>query len=253
MISRPIVSTELKRHGSENPENWAWVGLPEVLPPFDRSVDLVATADDIEDTTLFVEEPYIENRKSQKFRLHRLPASVQRIIYQFCFPIESRKVSLSPGFATKAVFGQDYFASPWDILDDIWGGLSSFTALRRDLLSYFWSNYHFHVTLSLFSGPRFSPLPLFWLPRYLGIVQYLTVEVDFTRFRYNCMKVAPDLGYHMNKEEDLLMNIVEGLSDRDGGVPMAELNLLCRCYEGFYPHQDLDFIKKFGKNPGMSS
>jgi hypothetical protein len=253
MISRALDTTQyVQTHGSEDPEGWAWVGLPEVPPLFNRRVDLVATADDIEDTTLFVEEPYIENHKSRNFRVHQLPTSVRRIIYQFCFPIESRKISLSPRFATKAVYGKDYFASAWDILDDVWGGLGSFTALRKDLLTYFWTNYHFHVTLSLFSGPRFCPLALIWLPRYLGIIQYLTIELDFTKFRYNCRKIAPDLGYRLNKEEELLMSVVEGLSDREGGVPMAELSLFCRCYDGYHPHHDPDFIKRFGKNPGMS-
>ena len=250
-ISGPMAITTHQKHGQEDPEDWAWVGLPEVLPQFDRSVDLVAIADDVEDTTSTMEEPYTVHRRSQKFRVHALPESVRRNIYQFCFPLESRKILLSPRFTTKAVFGEDYFASPWDILDDVWGGLSSFTALRKDLLTYFWTNYHFHVTVSLFSGPRFCPLSLIWLPRYLGIVQYLTVEVDFTTFRHNCMKLAPDLGYCMTKEERLLMNIVEGLSDRDGVASMAELNLLCRCYKGFHPHQDPDFINRFGKNPGM--
>lgn len=253
MITRPIDMTDfIQTHGSDDPEGWAWVGLPKVPPPFNRSVDLVATADYIEDTTLFVEEAYIEDRKSRKFRVHRLPTSVRRIIYQFCFPIESRKISLSPRFATKAVFGKDYFASPWDVLDNVWGGLGSFTALRKDLLAYFWTTYHFHVTLSLFSGPRFCPLALIWLPKYLGIIQYLTVELDFTRFRYSSRKIAPDLEYRLNKEEELVMSVIEGLSDREGGVPMAELNLLCRCYEGYLPHHDPDFVKKFGKNPGMS-
>jgi hypothetical protein len=236
-----------QRHGL--PE---WTARP-TLPPFDRSVDLVAIADNIEDTTLFLEEPYPGDDVNQKFHIRRLPASVQRKIYGFCFPTEHRKISLSPWFATKAVFEMDFFASPWDVLEDVSGGLGAFTAIRKDLLSYFWATYHFHITLNAFTGPKFSPLSQFWLQDYLGTIQFLTMEVDFTRFGGDCLKIAADYGYNMKKEEMLLIDIIIGLSSREESTTMAELNLLCRRYAGYHPYQDPNFIKKFGTNPGKPS
>lgn len=216
------------------------------LPPLDRSVDLVAIADDTAGTALFLEEPYLCDGVNPKFPLHRLPRSVQQRIYKLCFPKEHRKISLSPWFATKAVYDHDYFASPWDVLDDVAGGLSAFTAIRKDLLSYFWTNYHFHVTLNGFSGPMISPLSHVWLQSYLGSIQFFTVELDFTKLSGDCVNGTADFAYSTSKIEPLLMDVIAGLLRREESTTMAELNLLCRRYErNHHPYQDL-------KNLGMS-
>lgn len=39
----------------------------------------------------------------------------------------------------------------------------------------------------------------------------------------------------MNKMETLVADIVEGISSRPNGVPMAELNLICRRFAGTRP------------------
>ena len=167
--------------------------------------------------------------------LFALPARIRRQIYGYCFPLESRKISLSPRFATKAVWANGYFASPWDILDEVMGGLGSFRALRGDVMTYFWAEYQFHVTLTPFSGPVFSPLSHVWMQDYLGLVQKLTVEADLTRFGGSQLVAAPKFGYDVDKIEALLVDIVKGILKRPSGITMAEFNLMCRRFAGFRP------------------
>ncbi|KAK6581158.1 hypothetical protein PZA11_006646 [Diplocarpon coronariae] len=167
-----------------------------------------------------------------------MPSDVKRRIYGFCFPDEARKLTLSPYFATKAVFPKDYFACVWDVLDPVWGGLEAFSVLRLELLTYFWTHYHFHVTLNEFSGPKFSPLSHLWILRHLDKVQHLTMEVDFTRFGCSQLKDAKKFGYHMEKTRILLAKIISGLSARPVGSTIAHLHLMCRRYDGFRLSED---------------
>lgn len=242
------IKGEPKFYGTEE-----WNRHPTILPPLHRSVDYYATAYDIGDKRRSLEdqqEPYVFNQASVKFRVHRLPASVRNRIYGFCFPTEDRNISLSPWGLTKAVFDSEYFACPWDILDHVWGGLGAFSALRKDLMNYFWANYHFHVTVTQCGGPRLFPLSHVWLMNNLGIVRFLTVEVDFTRFGGDCLKISPEYGYNVEKEWRLLEDIARGLCNRGEGAIVAELNLLCRRYLGYHSHHDPAFIERFGEDPG---
>jgi hypothetical protein len=145
---------------------------------------------------------------------------------------------LSPRFATKDCFSDDYFASPWDVLEPVKGALSSSAIMRNELMTYFWTEYHFHATLSAFSGPIFSPLSHVWLHFYLDRIQYLTIEADFTRFGCSALRSARQFGYDMKKMENLLGGIVSGLLKRNGRSTMAELHLMCRRFKGNLPRDE---------------
>jgi hypothetical protein len=205
-------------------------------PDIDQSVNIMAESGVILDPAFLFEQLLSSNPAVVAGHpLFSLPASIRRQIYGFCFPLETRKISLSPRFATKAVWANGHFASPWDILEDIMGGLGSFKALRRDLMTYFWAEYHFHVTLTPFNGPRFSPLSHVWMQNHLGLVQRLTVEADLTRFGGSQLADAPKFGYNVEKIEGILADIVKGISMRAHWIPMAEFNLMCRRFEGSRP------------------
>ncbi|CZT09579.1 uncharacterized protein RCO7_03700 [Rhynchosporium graminicola] len=209
---------------------------------YERDIDLVATISSRElDAQDLVFERLVRIHPAVQELVHplfRLPTSVRRRIYSFCFPYEERKVSLSPAFATKAVFPEYYFASPWDILDHVAGGLGSFSMLRKELMVYFWTEYHFHIALNDFSGPRFSPLSHVWLIQYLSILQRITIEVDFTKFGCSQLKDAKMFGYRMSKTKHLLDSIVCGLGERHAESSIAELHLMCRRYAGFRDMND---------------
>ncbi|CAL3970452.1 unnamed protein product [Diplocarpon coronariae] len=217
--------------------------LEEVTYPrpssFDRDVDLIAMVPGLDPTKDRMFERHVfKHRMNAVHPLFNMPSDVKRRIYGFCFPDEARKLTLSPYFATKAVFPKDYFACVWDVLDPVWGGLEAFSVLRLELLTYFWTHYHFHVTLNEFSGPKFSPLSHLWILRHLDKVQHLTMEVDFTRFGCSQLKDAKKFGYHMEKTRILLAKIISGLSARPVGSTIAHLHLMCRRYDGFRLSED---------------
>lgn len=170
--------------------------------------------------------------------LFLLPASIRKNVYKYCFLDEPRKVSLSPHFATKAIFAKDHFASPWDVLHPVHGALHAFSLIRTELMEYFWAEFHFHVTLSMFSGPKFSPLSHVFLPEYIHIVQHLTLEVDLTRFGGSALKNGHEFGHNYYKIEQQITDVVDGLLLRTKSVKIFELNLMCRRFEGFRPSQE---------------
>jgi hypothetical protein len=211
-------------------------------PYFDRTVDLLATAApqeiSIDQTEVFEQLLKAYDEKNGKHLLSVLPANIRYKIYGFCFDDEQRKISLSPKFATRAVFPDHYFASPWNVLDPVWGGIHAFRALRHDLVNYFWTTYHFHITLNVFSGPVFSPLSHVWLLSFLDRIQRLTIESDFTRFGGSSLKIAPAFGHNNDKVEELLLGLIKRLLERPDRLTMAEMHLMCRRYAGCRPNTD---------------
>jgi hypothetical protein len=211
-----------------------------INPLFERSVDILVTNGETMDSDTVFEQALPLRGGTTFSKIFELPVCVRRRIYSYCFPKEDRKIVLSPRFATKDCFFDDYFASPWDVLEAVSGALASSTIMRNELMTYFWTEYHFHVTLSAFSGPIFSPLSHVWLHRYLDRVQYLTIEADFTRFGCSALRGARQFGYNMEKLENLLMGIVNGLLKRNGRSTMAELHLMCRRFKGNRPRDEKD-------------
>ncbi|KAE8449305.1 hypothetical protein EG329_008206 [Mollisiaceae sp. DMI_Dod_QoI] len=224
------------------------------VPEIDREVDLMVASDepciqeDLDkalDTVIPAWSGATEGYPTQKldpngplFPWFKLPPKCKRIIFEFCFPPEQRKVSLSKESFTEAVFPKGYFASPWDILDPVWGALGSCQAWRNEVLAYFWSQYHFHITLNEFTGKFTCPLSHIWVLPHLHLIQRLTIERDFTRLAGSNHKAASQLTFKVaNKVRDMMESIVKGLLDRPADTKMAELHLMARKYAGFRPKE----------------
>jgi hypothetical protein len=123
-------------------------------PALDREVDLLVDRGAPVDIPLIFQQSVTDlGALAESNTLFTLPAKVRMKIYSYCFSDESRKICLSPRFETKAIFPEDYFASPWDVLDPVWGGLSTSRALRHDLMSYFWTQVSLQIPKSKSRDP----------------------------------------------------------------------------------------------------
>lgn len=211
------------------------------MPEFERSVDLACVGEEHQASRaqVFTECLPQDETIYRNHPLFHLPAEIRLRIYDCCFPTEYRKLSLSPSFATKAVFGASELAFPFDVQEHVVGGLESFRALRYDLITYYWTHYHFHVTISPLTGPLFSPLSQVWLVQYLPIVQHLTVEIDLTMFGNGIFIGASQYGNNVEKLDNMADGVLAGISSRRDTTTMAELNLLCRRYAGYRPPENL--------------
>ncbi|KAF7887962.1 uncharacterized protein EAF01_011116 [Botrytis porri] len=208
-------------------------------PPFDRNWDLCAN-DGVPLNSNESFEHCLPPRMSDKFSpFFDMPTKVRRKIYFYCLPSSTDiMVSLSPEFAWRNCYHDYYFTSPWNVLEMVSGALASFSLMRNDLMTYFWTEYHFHVTLTPFCSSIFTPLSSIWLPKFLDRIQHLTIELDLTRFGGNALKFARRFEYNVEKMERLLLDLVSGLMQRRGR--MAELTLLCRRFNGYRPFDEND-------------
>lgn len=200
-------------------------------PPLNRDWDLKAIDGIPSHPDELFEHSLPRRLNNSSSALFDLPINIRRQIYSCCLlDKENITVSLSPHFATKNCFQAYYFTSPWDILRPVAGGLVSFQLLRDDLMTYFWTEYTFHFTLTPFCNAVFTPLSSVWMPTYLDRIQHLAIEIDLTRFGGSALRTARQFGYNMEKMEHLLLDVVNGLVARRG--QMAELIVLCRRFDG---------------------
>lgn len=210
--------------------------------PFDRSVDVRAFGphqssasqdflDNLPDLPPFPED--------QKCKLTSLPAIVRRLIVSYVLPQpeDGRKVTLAPEFAISQFYPEDYFLDPfWDILQDAEGLMLASKQHRDDVQTYFWTTYHFHISLSSFTTPALSKLTMQWLPLYADRIQHLSVELDFTRLGLSSRPSAPLLATGVDKMKVLIDDLVKSLVARSAGRHMAEIHLMCRRYKGMRPN-----------------
>lgn len=65
-------------------------------------------------------------------------------------------------------------------------------------------------------------------------VQYLTVEIDFSRQGMSIAKDAPLFANNLSRLTVMIETLVDGLKSRSrDGNKMADLHLQCRRYQGF--------------------
>lgn len=194
------------------------------------------------------------SKKRKACKWFKLDANCKQLILKYCFPDGDRKISLSRRQFTEAVFPHDYFANPSDVLDDVWGLLESCRALRKEVYTYFWSQFHFHITVNEFTGPLTSPMSHKWIQPYLPLIQRLTIERDFTRLAGGSSKEATLLNFKVSKKvREMIKTIVDGLKSREEGMYMAELHLMGRKYAGYRPRHPIEVAENRCKGKFQSS
>jgi hypothetical protein len=214
------------------------------VPKYERMVNVLAWGGREPDPArefLLALPPVIVNKQKpqpESMIFFKMQSIIRRTIYSFLFelPANGKKVTLSIPSATKDVFPADFFVTPWDLLEHAQGALGTCRQMRDELMTYFWSTYHFHVTFSPFHvGPVFSGLSIKWLNLYAERVNYLTVEVDMTKLEFSVCKDAKLLKKSNDKVQKVIQNLVTVLSRREHKNIMAHLTLLVRRYRGFRP------------------
>jgi hypothetical protein len=208
--------------------------------PFERSIDVFVTGPNY--STPFQDwfdnlPSYPESLREAANTLARLSSDIRRHIISHVLPQpdERRKVTLAPDFAISQFYPEDYFLDPfWDILQHAEALMLTSKQLRDDVQTYFWTAYHFHISLSSFTSPNLSKLIMQWLPLYADRIQHLSIELDFTRLGLSNRASASLLATGADKVRNLLEDLVQSLGRRSGRT-MAEIHLMCRRYAGSRP------------------
>ncbi|KFY10630.1 hypothetical protein V492_04912, partial [Pseudogymnoascus sp. VKM F-4246] len=164
------------------------------------------------------------------------PVNVRFRVYQYMTVSilkKNKKIVLSPDRTIKGFWPENTFTEPGAVMDII-GSLSvTCFQLRHEVMTYYCSQFDFHMTFDYFCGPIVAPLIHKWLPLFGHKMQYLTVELDFTRVGgcYRNDKFALTDG--QTEIRWLLKRLVLALRDRSGSI--RSLHIMCRRYKGFHP------------------
>ncbi|OBT62438.1 hypothetical protein VE03_08639 [Pseudogymnoascus sp. 23342-1-I1] len=147
--------------------------------------------------------------------------------------VRSKKILLSPDRTVNGFWPKNHFMEPEDIFDII-GDLSlACFQLRHEVLTYYCSQFHFHITFNYFCSPIAAPLIHKWLPLFGNKMQYLTVELDFTIVG-GCYKNEKFALTHGKREMRwFVKRLALVLQDRSG--TLRSLHIMCRRYKGFRP------------------
>ncbi|KFZ18159.1 hypothetical protein V502_04253 [Pseudogymnoascus sp. VKM F-4520 (FW-2644)] len=165
-----------------------------------------------------------------------VPVNVRFQIYQILTKsvrAKNKKVVLSPDRTIDWFWPKKHFMEPEAIFNII-GGLSlTCFQLRHEIMTYYCSQFHFHITYNYFCSPIAAPLIHNWLPLFGNRMQYLTVEVDFTRVGgcYKNDKFALTDG--QTEIMWFIKKLTLALRDRSGHL--RSLHIMCRRYKGFRP------------------
>lgn len=213
--------------------------LEEVKPPLEQSIDVEVSGGGISDSLIdFNFSLPLVVVGAQNPPLFRISTTLRFKILKLLFDIPSQqgKITLSPEFATKDVFPSSQFLLPGDILHNVEGALTTCRQLRDEVMTYFWTQYKFHVTLSPFTAAVTSPLSQKWLRFYADRVQYLVIEVDMTKFGFGFDHHAAELGDMSDKIDYLFWRLIELLKRRPSTI--SSIHLMCRRYAGYRPAID---------------
>lgn len=256
------LSSQLEIYSSHDPEiadensyTDGASGLFEAKPSSQglRAIDFVVCADPcdipIEESIRFKLMVPSGRHSSGVNDLFSVPQEVRRQIYSYIFPKEKHPILLSPIWSTKETrsvgndgkipgdffWPEDFFVPPGRILNKTMQKvMSSSMAIRHEFMAYFWSEYKFHVILSPWTRPLNARLVHEWLPRFLEIVQHLTIEVDFTKYGGSNYDEAFEeafgsaVRFRRDTAQPWLRRLCTGLSERRTGLTLKHLHIYCR-------------------------
>lgn len=181
--------------------------------------------------------------------LLRLPLKIRFLIYDYVTESErakDKKIIISPPNTVAWFWPANHFIDPSDVFYYIGGASETCWQLRHELMTYYCTQFHFHITYNYFCTPFVARIIHKWLPLFAHRIQYLTVEADLTRLGGSYKNGAFPLPDGQREIAFLLEKLLRGLSARRNSI--QSLHFMCRRYKGLRPISQ-DKMSSFGKSP----
>lgn len=167
-----------------------------------------------------------------------IPTHIRFRIYQMLLPFSHQHpVLLSPVATTLKFWPERSFRSPSDIFDKIGAMTLVSRQFHEEIMAFYLSQLRFHITLNCRVTESLAPKMWQWLPLFASQMQYLTVEIDFTKGSGNYKDGCALRLDGVAELEKLLGKVIVPLSKRD--TPMRGLTIMARRYEGNRPSGQL--------------
>lgn len=241
--------------GTTDPASVPLPGPPDASS-FTRDDEEVDRSDNLEGLELFNVHPDPEPKMGMKLKRHfssswrpfphkivepnivSIPTRIRFRIYQMLLPFSHQHpILLSPVATTLKFWPERSFRSPSDIFDKIGAMTSVSRQFHDEIMAFYLSQLRFHVTLNCRVAESLAPKMWQWLPLFASQMQYLTVEMDFTKGSGNYKDGCALRLDGVAELEKLLGKVIVPLSKRD--KPMRGLTIMARRYQGNRPSGQL--------------
>ena len=167
-----------------------------------------------------------------------IPTHIRFRIYQKLLPFSHQHpILLSPVATTLKFWPERSFRSPSDILDKIGAMTLVNRQFHDEIMAFYLSQLRFHITLNCRISESLAPKMWQWLPLFANQMQYLTVEIDFTKGSGNYKDGCALRLDGVAELQKLLGKVIVPLSKRD--TPMRGLTIMARRFEGNRPSGQL--------------
>ena len=167
-----------------------------------------------------------------------IPTHIKFRIYQMLLPFShEHAVLLSPVATTLKFWPERSFRSPSDIFDKIGAMTLVNRQFHDEIMAFYLSQLRFHITLNCRTSESLAPKMWQWMPLFASQMQYLTVEIDFTKGSGNYKDGCALRLDGVAELEKLFGKVIIPLSKRDS--PMRGLTIMARRFEGNRPSGQL--------------
>ena len=145
---------------------------------------------------------------------------------------ELQVVSLNKRYLNKDVYPDGRFQSFADASVNLRRYGTVCFGFYAELIVMFCMHGRFHVTVSPYLGPKFSPLAVQFVGRYSTFMSNVTIEFDFTKLGYGPDPCAAALGPGVTNMGSWVENFVKAQLKRQNFSSLRDLTLLCRRFYG---------------------
>lgn len=132
----------------------------------------------------------------------------------------------------RPVWPVESFVSLQRVLDELEPYTSVSFGFRADILVTLFTTRHFHVVWSPYVMPQTSPAAVYYMRRYAGIMQWLTVEFDFSKLGFGPDHGASGLLPGIWNVYPRVDEFIDSQMERDQASTLFSLQVLVRRYYG---------------------
>jgi hypothetical protein len=169
-------------------------------------------ADEIFERSLPDTSSFQESKTMQLWQ--QFNAKILRKIFSYCMPVDAM-ISLSK-HSTLGALPEGKLLLPVEVLGEVYGAMETCRLFRDQITTYFWTEHHFFVPLTMFTSPKLNIQSQIWLKKYLPIIQELTIDLDLTRFggRQQITAALKDRNLECKKVEGIVAGYIDGILER---------------------------------------
>lgn len=163
----------------------------------------------------------------------RLPDAVRfRICKYLVGDGENKAIRMNPIGAFRPAWPEQYFESLQSVLEPLERYTSVSSGFRADILVTLFTTRHFHVVWSPYVMPLTSPAAVYYMRKYSGLMQHVTLEFDFAKLGFGAEPGAHELRPGIQNMYPRVDEFIDAQKEREELSTLFSLRILVRRYHG---------------------